>query len=53
MVPHLSAIWRRIRFDLGADICCYCGSDNVIHRGFEGFNERVYCSDCRTEFRVK
>jgi hypothetical protein len=53
MFPHLKAIYRRVQFDLGADICCFCGSDNIIHKGFAGFNERVYCRECKKEFRVR
>jgi hypothetical protein len=53
MFSHLKAIYIRILFDLGADICCSCGSDDIIHKGFAGFNERIYCHDCKREFRVK
>lgn len=39
------------RIFFGAEICPYCGSKNVIQRGYEGVNHRHDCKDCRVETR--
>lgn len=40
---------NRIRIMLGEDICEHCGSSNVIKWGFEDWNHRHECTDCKKE----
>lgn len=43
-------LWlQRIYF--GAAICPYCGSKNIVERGYDGINHRHDCKDCQVETR--